>query len=120
MTQLTRSTEPPSLGSIVLHRGTYRRAVMRLGDLNQLTKPRIAVMVALTTGVGFGLGIRAATMHGLAAANFSWLTLIAALVGTAMSCMSASRTGDWRRHPRHGRADDVSHLLVHRWQRRPT
>lgn len=90
MTQLTRSTEPPALGSIVLDRSTSRRAIMRLADLNQLTKPRIAVMVALTTGVGFGLGIRAATAHGLAAANFSWLTLMAALVGTAMSCMSAS------------------------------
>ena len=94
MTQLTPSTDPPPLGSIVLHRGTYRRVVMRLGDLNQLTKPRIAVMVALTTGVGFGLGIRAATIQ-------QWLLIVRPLVNAVTQLvMNGSKviSGHFRAH----------------------
>ncbi len=76
MTQLTQQSQPilaieeaapPSL----------------LTDLYQLTKPRITVMVVITAYIGYALGVKATgTGH--------WLTLIATLLGTAISCMGAS------------------------------
>jgi protoheme IX farnesyltransferase len=54
------------------------------GDLVVMTKPRITVMVAFTTYVGYSLGSRHTS--GWTA----WLPMIVTLVGTALSCMSAS------------------------------
>jgi protoheme IX farnesyltransferase len=49
-----------------------------------MTKPRIAVMVLVTVFVGFVYGA------GAGASPWSWPTLAAALVSTALACMGAS------------------------------
>ncbi len=54
----------------------------RVSDHVALTKPGITVMVVVTAGIGFIVG------SGGAIAN--WPGLLAALVGTALSCMGAS------------------------------
>lgn len=53
-------------------------------DLARMTKPRIAVMVLVTVFVGFVYGA------GAGASPWSWPTLAAALVSTALACMGAS------------------------------
>jgi heme o synthase len=55
-----------------------------LRDLVTLTKPRITLMVMVTVCVGFMFGAAAA------GGGWDWLTLCAALIGAALSCMGAS------------------------------
>ena len=50
-----------------------------------LLKPRIALLVVLTTGLGYALGVR---FGGVAA--WTWLGLLGSLIGTAASCMAAA------------------------------
>lgn len=54
-----------------------------LSDYKTLTKPRITRMVVITAAIGFVFGIAPGS-------PFPWITLIIAMVGTALSCMAAS------------------------------
>lgn len=65
---------------------TQTNAPTRLSDLSQLTKPRITVMVLLTTALGYAIGAGEIGMAFTAAP----VTLVALLVGTAMSCMGSA------------------------------
>lgn len=56
-------------------------APSRLRSFITLSKPRITVMVVVTVWVGF--------MFGAAASGWGWLTLSAALIGGALSCVGA-------------------------------
>ena len=56
-----------------------------LTDYKELTKPRITRMVVITAAIGFVFGVDAAP-----APAFPWLTLVIAMIGTALSCMAAS------------------------------
>ncbi len=76
MTQLTQQSQP-----ILAIEGDQTPSLW--SDLYQLTKPRITIMVVVTAWIGYALGADA-THAG------NWLTLTAALVGTAISCMGAS------------------------------
>ena len=51
----------------------------------QLTKLRLSMMVVLTAFVGFSMGVRHSGVL-----SWPWLTLVATLIGVALSCMSAS------------------------------
>ncbi len=53
----------------------------RFSDLSQLTKPRITVMVAVTTFIGYQLGVGSTMTLDL--------VLLATLLGTSLSCMGA-------------------------------
>lgn len=65
---------------------------LRFADLNQLTKPRITLMVAITASIGFIMAWRAGHDGMTIAAVFSaaWPTLLAVIVGTSLSCMGSS------------------------------
>ncbi|MFI4859924.1 MAG: heme o synthase [Phycisphaerales bacterium JB063] len=56
----------------------------RFDDLKQLTKPRITRMVVITAAIGFYMALPGGWRET------PWLTLLIAMVGTALSCMSAS------------------------------
>lgn len=91
MTQLTGSPE----GAILLDEpppASAPAAWARLGDLYQLTKPRIAAMVVITAYVGFEVGRRALVLGGPASGSAAsgWGLVAATLTGTALSCMGAS------------------------------
>lgn len=65
----------------------YRRS--RWADFLQLTKPRMNFLVLITTAVGFFMAIRS---------PFQWLTLVHALIGTAMTAAAASALNQyWER-----------------------
>lgn len=57
-------------------------------DYKALTKPRITRMVVITAAIGFLLGYSATSSAPLT--QLPWLTLVVAMVGTALSCMAAS------------------------------
>ena len=57
----------------------------RLGAYSELLKPRIAVLVVVTTALGFALGVRFGDI-----AAWTWLGLLGSLAGTAASCMAAA------------------------------
>lgn len=59
----------------------------RFDDLKQLTKPRITRMVVITAAIGFFMAPAVLTDGWRAV---PWLTFAIAMVGTALSCMSAS------------------------------
>lgn len=65
---------------------------LRLADLNQLTKPRITVMVAITASIGFIMAWRSGhdAMPIAAVLSAAWPTLLAVIVGTSLSCMGSS------------------------------
>lgn len=89
MTQLSGQFK----GSVGWANWPGRTAILRrLGDVSQLTKPRITAMVAATTLVGFVMGVRSepgAAVGIGAALQSAWPALVAALTGTALACMSA-------------------------------
>lgn len=64
------------------HHSRSRRSE-RVHDHTTLTKPRITVMVVITAFIGFAMG-------AMAQGHWSALALVAALAGTAWSCMGAS------------------------------
>jgi protoheme IX farnesyltransferase len=51
-----------------------------------LCKPRIALMVVITAGIGFAMAVQ----HSAQPQAWTWLQLIGSMVGTAASCMAAS------------------------------
>ncbi|XAL99189.1 heme o synthase [Phycisphaeraceae bacterium D3-23] len=59
----------------------------RFDDLKQLTKPRITRMVVITAAIGYFMA-PAVLANGWR--DVPWLTFAIAMVGTALSCMSAS------------------------------
>jgi len=59
----------------------------RMDDFKQLTKPRITRMVVITAAIGFYM---APPLAAGGVASTPWVTLIVAMVGTALSCMAAS------------------------------
>lgn len=56
-------------------------------DFSQLTKPRITAMVAITAWIGFEMGRRCVPSVEVAS---PWLSLLATVAGTSLSCMGAS------------------------------
>ncbi len=72
----------PALPALAASGVEHARRHTVLGDFLTLTKPRITTMVVVTVWVGF--------MFGAAAGAWDWLTMTAALIGAAMSCMGAS------------------------------
>lgn len=72
--------DPPDHAVVV---DPYVKTPSLASDYKALTKPRIARMVVITAAIGFVFGVA----HGVA---FPWLTLIVAMIGTALSCMAAS------------------------------
>ncbi len=64
--------------------GVFTSSSHKLRDYVTLCKPRIALMVVITAGIGFALSVR---HEGIV---WTWLQLVGSLVGTAASCMSAS------------------------------
>lgn len=66
-----------------------------LNDLYELTKPRMNLLVVLTTLVGFFVGARIS--HP--AASLDWRLLIATLAGTAMTAAAAGVLNQWLERP---------------------
>jgi protoheme IX farnesyltransferase len=60
-----------------------------LADYIQMAKPRITVMVVITTFVGYAMASRSSGLP-VAESFADLMRLVAALAGTALSCMSAS------------------------------
>lgn len=61
-------------------------------DWNQLTKPRITLMVVITAYIGYELGVRGMAKAGAvapAAASHTTTQMLLMLLGTALSCMGA-------------------------------
>ncbi|MEM7680759.1 MAG: heme o synthase [Planctomycetota bacterium] len=89
MTQITQEIGAgvPPMDSWTTRVGWTRR----LQELGALTKPRITLMVVITTSIGFALGWSTV----VADAHFPWVALIAALVGSGLSCMGASTLNQW-------------------------
>lgn len=59
----------------------YVKTPSTFADFKDLTKPRITRMVVITAAIGFLLGVQGA---------MPWLSLVIAMIGTALSCMAAS------------------------------
>lgn len=72
--------EPPSTDEAV---EPFVKTPTLLNDYKTLTKPSITRMVVITAAIGFVFGVAPG-------AAFPWVTLIIAMVGTALSCMAAS------------------------------
>lgn len=72
--------EPPSTDEAV---EPFMQTPSAFTDYKTLTKPSITRMVVITAAIGFVFGVS----NNVA---FPWLTLIIAMVGTALSCMAAS------------------------------
>lgn len=80
---MTQVSSPDQTNSVVLaHRERRSAGTARLADYVALGKPRITAMVVLAAYAGFALGV--------GRAPWSWLTLAAALCGTALCCMAAA------------------------------
>lgn len=77
-----RPTEP-AVASLAAH-AAPAKGLAKCSDLLAMTKPRITAMVAFTAYVGFALGCE----HGAGAGPS--FTALATVLGTALSCMSAS------------------------------
>ncbi|MEM6748957.1 MAG: heme o synthase [Planctomycetota bacterium] len=77
----------PPIGSWTTRTGWARR----LHELSALTKPRIALMVLITTSIGFAMGMGLRTEG----AGFPWVPLLAALAGAGLSCMGAAALNQW-------------------------
>jgi protoheme IX farnesyltransferase len=70
---------------------TSFRTGIALGDVVQLTKPRITVMVAVTAFIGYVMAARAELHVSMAVVLAEqWHLLLACLAGTSLSCMGAS------------------------------
>ncbi|MEM6552419.1 MAG: heme o synthase [Planctomycetota bacterium] len=54
-------------------------------DLMELTKPRIMLLVLITAGLGYLLGVR-----GAAGAGIEWLAFVAMMLGSGVACMGAA------------------------------
>lgn len=81
MSQLTGPSENVLALPPVAARSSLRLA---FSDFNQLTKPRITLLVLSTTYIGFVFGAKAAE------AVYPWSMVLLTLLGTALSCMGAS------------------------------
>src|SRR5438309_1626522 len=68
------------LPEAVIHAETSARARTRAVDFYELTKPRMNVLVVITTMVGFILASR----------GIDWMRLIHTLIGTFLTASSAS------------------------------
>lgn len=71
-----------------LDAASVRQAIWmrRLSDYAELTKPRIATMVAVTTFIGFAFGLPL----GFSVGGWSWTALLSALGGTTLACMGSA------------------------------
>jgi len=58
--------------------------IRMLGDYLEMTKPRIAVFVVITALIGYAMAVRA-----LPDVSAQWVSVLAALFGTALTCMGS-------------------------------
>ncbi len=82
---MTQLTNPRARVLVAGQSHANASAQSLLSDLNLLTKPRLTMMVVLTTYIGFLLASKSPW-----AGETSWLTLTSTLIGVALSCMGAS------------------------------
>lgn len=99
----------PQAETLLDHAACERTADARqlLTDLAELTKVRITLMVVITAGIGYLLGMR-----GSASLSSGWLTAVAALAGTALACMGASTLNQVYERDTDGRMHRTRHRPI--------
>jgi len=104
MSQLSTASNSEEASAIATPAPALQEAwPARLSAHMETTKPRITRMVVITAAMGFGIG---AASHA-----WDWLTLVAALLGTALSCMGSSVLNQ--------HAERDTDALMHRTRNRP-